>query len=269
MITIAVTNQKGGVGKTTTVINLAGYFATQGKRVLVLDLDGQGHVAPGFGYQKGNGLFQLLVEEQTIEKVAQPARDNLWIVPNDHTNELVKEHLLRASFREYVLANLLTDLCYYDVAILDTPPSSDVLHVLALVACDLVIIPANLDYLALDGVNHVLKTLHSLSRYPGVRMPTLVGVLPTLYDKTTNETMRNAQALMEAVGHDRVLPPIPRDTKVREASACGQTIWEYAQNSQAAIGFANGSQQKNSRGLVGGYLHVAEITADFVRSIGR
>lgn len=269
MITIAIANQKGGVGKTTTVINLAGYFASQGKRVLVLDLDGQGHAAPGFGFQKGNGLYRLLVEELPIEQVATPVRDDLWVVPNDHTNELVKEHLLRASFREYVLANLLADLCCYDVAILDTPPSTDVLHVLALVACDLVIIPANLDYLALDGVNHVLKTLHSLSRYPGVRMPTLVGVLPTLYDKTTSETLRNVQALQEAVGRDRVLPPIPRDTKVREASASGMTIWEYAPLSQAAIGFANGALRKNSQGLIGGYLHVGEITMDFVRSIGR
>ncbi|MGB9592341.1 MAG: ParA family protein, partial [Candidatus Kryptoniota bacterium] len=181
---------------------------------------------------------------------------------NDHTNEMVKEHIKQANFREYLLDTALEDAREkYDLIFLDTPPSTDVLHILALVASDLLIIPANMDYYALDGVGYILKSLKALSRYPNVTPPGLVGVLPTLYDKTTTETMRNIQTLQETLGNDRILPPIPRDTKLREAASHGQTIWEYAPKSQGAIGyFGNGSVRlRNSQGNVGGYLHTAEI----------
>ncbi len=265
---IAICNQKGGVGKTTTAINLAGFFAQDGKRVLVLDLDAQGHVAPGFGLQKGNGLYRLMVGEEPLINVAIPARERLWVVTNDHTCELVKEHVKQANFREYLLSNLLEEAAdHFDLILLDTPPSTDVLHILALVAANFAIIPANLDYLALDGVNYVLKTLRSLGRYPGVTAPALIGVLPTLYDRVTRETIANATLLQQAVGAERVLPPIPRDTKVREASSHGQTLWEYAPACPAAVGFPNGSRQKNSRNLVGGYLHLAEIAAGLLNTV--
>ena len=262
---IAIGNQKGGVGKTTTAINLAGYYARRGQRVLVLDLDGQGHVAPSFGMPKANGLYRLLVLEESISQVSVQARDNIWIIQNDHTCEMAKEHVKQANFREYMLANVLADATDYDLVLIDTPPSTDVLHVLALVASDFAIIPANLDHLALDGVNYILKTLRTLGRYPGVTPPVLIGVLPTKHDKVTGETVRNIQALQQAIGANLILPPIPSDTKVREASAHGQMLWEFAPRCQAAIGFKNGAKLRNSAGLIGGYLHVAEITESIIQ----
>ncbi len=263
MTTIAIANQKGGVGKTTTAISIAQWFTEHGKRVLVVDLDGQGHVATGLKQEKANGLYKLLVEGQDVRKVAIEARPGLGVVSNDHTGELVKTYIQQANFKEYVLANALEDAQdAYDLVVLDTPPSTDVLHMLALVASDYLVIPANMDFYALDGVGYVYKTLRTLARYPGVTPPGVVGVLPTLFDRTTAETINNVQKLQELLGPDKILPPIPRDTKVREASACGKTIWEYASKSPAAIGFAQrGARVKNSQGNVGGYLHLCEIIA--------
>jgi chromosome partitioning protein len=258
---IAVANQKGGVGKTTTVINLAHWFSLRGKRTLILDLDGQGHVAPGLRMEKSDGLYRLLVQERPVTQVVEVGRENLDIVTNDHTCELVKEHIKQANFREYILDTALDEAREkYDLIFLDTPPSTDVLHILALVASDYLIIPANMDFYALDGIGYILKTIRSLGRYPGVKPPVMIGVLPTLFDKTTNETVNNVQALQRALGDERILPPIPRDTKIRESVSHGQTIWEYAPKSQGAIGYhGNGNRIRNSAGNIGGYLHVAEI----------
>ncbi len=261
MTTLAIANQKGGVAKTTTAINIAYWFSHHDYRVLIVDLDGQGHVATGFKLEKSNGLYRLLVEGREGRSVVEQARPNLDVITNDHTGELVKVHIQQATFKEYVLANALEDAqTQYDLVILDTPPSTDVLHVLALIASDYLVIPSNMDFYALDGIGYIFKTLRALARYPGVTPPAVIGVLPTLFDRTTAETIGNVQKLQELLGPEKILPPIPRDTKVREASACGMTIWEYAPKSPAAVGFAQrGVKLKNSQGNVGGYLHLCEI----------
>src|SRR3990172_2152593 len=199
MITISVGNQKGGVGKTTTAVALGQYFARRGKRVLIVDLDAQGHVAESLGVDKSGGLFRLICQGLAVEQVAQNVRGDLDIIPNDHTAEQVKAFAAQSDFRAYILAQALGEAVrpggrLYDVVFLDMPPSTDVLHV------------------------------------------------------------------AEALGDVRyLLPPIPRDTKVREASSYGQTIWEYAPKSPAAVGYVNGSPVKNSLGVVGGYVHAGEI----------
>lgn len=268
---IAVANQKGGVGKTTTAINLAHWFALRGRRVLVLDLDGQGHVAPGLKLPSGDGLYRFLVHDEAVSNVTVRARENLDIIPNDHTGELAKEQVKQANFREYILDTMLEEAREnYDLIFLDTPPGADVLHVLALVASDLLIIPANMDFYALNGVGQILKTVRNLKRYPAVTPPVLAGVLPTLFDKLTNETLNNLRSLQESLGERHILPPIPRDTKLREASSHGQTIWEYAPACQGAVGYpSERNKQCNSEGKVGGYLHAAEILAEILDGIMR
>jgi len=99
-----------------------------------------------------------------------------------------------------------------------------------------------------------------LSQFGNVQAPDVIGVLPTMFDRTTSETSTNVERLQEAIGNDLILPPIPRDTKIREAASMGETIWEYAPDSAAAIGYgAIHAKVTNSRGKIGGYLHLYEI----------
>ena len=261
MKTIAITNQKGGVGKTTTTANLAAWFANQGMRVLVLDMDGQGHMAPVLRQERGNGLMRLLMLKEPLEKVVVSARNNLDLVPNDHTSETVKAWAQSIPFREFLVAAVLERAArLYDLVFIDTPPSTDLLHVSAMVASDLVLVPAKMDYLALDGVGYVLQTLRSLASYSNVEPPTLVGVVPTMFDRTTSETTANVKRIREAIGANLILPPVPQDTRIREAASVGETIWEYAPNCAAAVGFGvKGAMAVNKAGKVGGYLHLVEI----------
>lgn len=272
MITLAIANQKGGVGKTTTVVNMGWWFSKQGLRVLLVDLDGQGHVATGLNLEKKDDLYQWLVKERF-----QPAPTShelgalmgglrpLHLVRNDHTNELVKEHIRNANFREHVLKNALAEVADdFDLCILDTPPSSDVLHILALVAADYLIIPALMDYMSLDGISNELRTLRDLQRVPGVSAPELLGILPTRFERRTNETMSNLNEIAEKIGNAVLLPPIPEDTKMREASAAGRPIWEYEPRARSAIGIEGLGESVNSQGRTGGYLHVCEVVEKIV-----
>lgn len=266
MLIITIANQKGGVGKTTTTITLGHYFARAGLKTLIVDLDGQGHAARALGLEKGSGLYSLLVlgvpltEALTLARPGNGQTAPLHLVSNDHNAERVKAHVSGAMMREFVLAEALAEATH-EVVLLDTPPSTDVLHLSALVAADYLIIPSLMDDLALDGVGAILNTTRSLGRYSGVTPPTLIGVLPTMFDKTTGETQANISRLSASIGAEAILPPVPRDTKVREASAAGLTIWEYAPTCQGAVGYINGSKIQNSQGRTGGYLHVAEIAS--------
>jgi chromosome partitioning protein len=261
---IAIANQKGGVGKTTTAVSLGYYFSRQGYQVLVMDLDGQGHASVSLGIDAADGLKRLLVDGHPLSQVRFNARENLDIVPNDHTAEAVKTHVMQASFREYLISTVLEN-SGYDIILLDTPPSTDILHISALVASDYLLIPAIMDFLALESVTKIMGTIASLNRIPSVIPPKLIGVLPTMVDRVTSETSENKRILGDAIGHHMILPPIPRDTKVREASHRGMTIWEYAATSTAAVGYLNGSKEQNSFGKTGGYLHVSEIVERHIK----
>ncbi len=262
MKTLAIANQKGGVGKTTTAVNLAVYLADQyQKEILIVDLDSQGHVCTSLGLAKNAGLYGSLVEEIELNELVVEARPNLDVLPNDHSNEAVKNFVMSKSFREYMLHRWLqVNASHYDLVILDCPPGTDVLHILALVAADYLIIPSIMDHLSLDGIKGILTTVAGLNEFPGVDAPRVLGVLPTLYDRVSNETMRNLQNIITGMSGYSVLPPIPRDTKLREASAYGQAIFEYAPSCAGSIGqLVEGTSATNSAGRVGGYLHLGEI----------
>jgi len=257
---IAVGNQKGGVGKTTTAISLGHYFAQRDHRILIVDLDSQGHTAIGLGENPGDGLLRFLVNQEPLSHVVTSVRENLDIITNDHTAETVKAHALQTNFREFMVGSALKN-ADYDLIFLDMPPSTNVLHVSALVASDFILVPAIMDYLAVDGVTKILGTVYALKNFPNVVPPTILGVLPTMVERVTTETEVILSKLGDTIGSQYILPPILVDTKVREASHRGLSIWEYAPKTRAAIGYKNGLERtsQNSMGLTGGYLHSAEI----------
>ena len=247
MVAIAIANQKGGTGKTTTAVTLAHGLAMDGCRVLVVDTDVQGHVAAALGMDKAPGIYRLVQWYQGLgDLLVVQARENLDIIPGDKTTEPAKRILASMDFRERILADALEEMGDYDVAIIDCAPSVDVLHVSALVAADLLVVPTKMDYLAVDGVNEVLRSLTEIRRR-GAAAPNLLGVLPTFFDRQTNETLVQLKALAEAFGR-YVLPPIPIDTRLREAPAHGRTIWEYAPGSRSVVGVTNGNGT-----VIGGY----------------
>jgi len=229
---LTIANQKGGVGKTTTAVTIAHGLAIAGVRTLLVDLDPQGHVAFSLGLPKEPGFYRLIVDEEPLDRVIVQARDHLEIIPGDKRTEKAKRTIVVSNFPTETMTRVLKNV-EQDVVILDLAPSLDVLHVSALMASDWVLIPTRLDAMAIDGVNEVLRSLGEVvdrGRQLGY------SILPTFYDRTTHETVVQFQALVETF-KERVWPPIPQDTKAREAPAYGKTLWEYCPHSPVVSGF--------------------------------
>lgn len=250
MKTIAIVNQKGGVGKTTTAVTLAHGLAATGRRVLLVDLDAQGNVAIALGMEKRPGLYELLIAGETTRAVFWSERNNLYVVPGDKRTVEAKQILAGTSFREYKLRDALARTPRdYDVAILDAAPGVDVLQIGALVACTHFLIPVALDHLAVVGAADALASTASLHQV-GAFKGRCLGVLPTMWERTTKESHEQLEILAGQFKR-LVWPPIPRDTKAREAPAHGLTLWEYAPGTRALHGVSI-----DGRPPVGGYEQV-------------
>ena len=251
---ICFANQKGGVGKTTSAVNIADGLARRHQRVLLIDLDPQGHAALSLGFPKTPSLYRLLSLDEPFEKVVTHARPGLDLIAGDKTTEKVKRQIALQDFRETVLADQITKVAY-DVILLDLAPSLDVLHLNGLYASDWVIIPTRLDLLSLDGVTEILATMADLAaagkRYHGY------SILPTFFERTTRETFRQFRDLV-SIYRQHVWPPIPQDSLVREASSVGKTLWELNRRSSALDGFRDGRQR------LGGYRQVLDRLLEVV-----
>lgn len=248
MITVAIANQKGGTGKTTTAVTMGHGLARYDYKVLLVDTDPQGHVSTALGFNKEPGIYTLVewYRSQNTEPLIVSARPNLDLIPSNKQTTEAKETLTGMRFREDFLERSLAELSPdYDIAVIDCAPSVDVLHMAALVASDWLVVPTRLDYLAVDGVNEVILLLKDTKQFRP-QAADLLGILPTFFDRRTNETLEQMEVLVDTFG-DLVLPPIPVDVKLREAPAFGQSIWEYAPSSRSVKGVKDGDQ------IYGGY----------------
>jgi len=234
--TICVANQKGGVGKTTTAVNLAHGLATKGKRVLLVDCDPQGQVATFLGLRQESGLFDLLVGGRPLADVVRSAeangnkRPDLGVLPGDKRSATAQVVLAAEGFNLACLGDALKR-AKADYVIFDTSPSVGLLQEAALFASDWLLIPCATDYAATEGVHGIIASLAAMKR--GGAQCKLLGVIPTFYDEITKESKATLKQLTYHLG-DAVWQPVHRATVLRECAAAGQTIFERAPDSRTA-----------------------------------
>jgi chromosome partitioning protein len=240
--TIACANQKGGVGKTTTVVNLGSYLAMAGERVLVVDLDPQGNATSGFGFDRrslGRSIYDAVVDEIAInELVVSGPVDGLDIVPSAVALAGAEVELTPLEGRERRLGRVLAGVAdSYDYVFIDCPPSLGLLTVNALTAADAVLIPLQCEYYALEGLTQLLATLDLVRDHLNPRL-VLKGVVLTMFDARTNLSADVAAEVRRYLG-DRVFETvIPRNVRLSEAPSHGRPIAAYAPDSTGAVAYA-------------------------------
>jgi chromosome partitioning protein len=234
--TITIANQKGGVGKTTTAVNLAHGLVLHGKRVLLVDFDPQGQCAVILGLKPEPAAFNLLVADMTLPQVVRATdRKNLFIVLGDRKTAVAQTVLnVQRSPVSLIRKKLVppAEQDRIDYIVIDTSPSVGELQEQALWAADGVLIPCVVDYLATDGVFNIavtLKRLHDEHKWPG----RMLGILPTFYDTVTRESKATLEDLHKRFS-SLLLPPVHRATVLRECAVEGKTIFELAASSRSA-----------------------------------
>jgi len=232
---IAVINQKGGTGKTTTAINLAAGVAERGHEVLLIDGDAQGNIGASLGIRGERTLYHVLVDGADPLAAAVPVRGHLDCITSDRALAAAEVWLARRddADRAQVLSKRMAPADRrYAYVVMDCGPSLNLLNQNALMFADEVLIPVACDYLALVGVKQVLQTLREVDRQlgHGVRIS---GVVPTFYDARVNLAKEAIETLRDHFG-DRCLDPVRRSTRLAEAPAHKQTIFEYAPMSTSA-----------------------------------
>lgn len=237
---VAVLNQKGGTGKTTTSVSVAAGLARRGHRTLLVDVDAQGNVASSLGLRPHRTLYHVLVDGLAAERAIVRARKDLDVLLSDQTLAAAELDLVAAKDRSRVLERSLQGVCTsddaYEFVLLDCAPSLSLLNQNALVFADEVLIPVSCDYLALVGVKQILRTLRHVNEVL-LHPVEVTGVLPTLFDKRNRISKESVDALRSYFG-DKVLPPVRINARLTEAPSHSKTIFEYAPDSHGAKDYA-------------------------------
>ena len=233
---IAIALSKGGVGKTTTAISLAGGLARAGQRVLLVDMDTQGQVAKALGLRPQAGLAELVMNQLAPEQVMVEAREGIWLLAGGRSLAGLKRVIARKDFGgEQTLSEALTALDgEYDVALVDTAPAWDTLTVNALFYATEVLVPVSLEVMALQGLIEFVRALAPIQRYHADLA--LRYVLPTFMDRRVK---KSEEILTHLKGHyaDVICEPIRYNVRLSEAPGYGQTIFEYAPSSPGAADY--------------------------------
>jgi len=239
---IAILNQKGGVGKTTTTINLAAYLAKQGKTVLVVDADPQSNATSGLGFDKSamnQTLCDVLLSGVGIDKVVhQTDFKNLFLLPTDARLASVEVELASQEGRERVLASALRAASSYDYILIDCPPALGLLTINALTASDYVLIPVQAEYYALEGLSQLLQVMQTVRAGLNPDLE-LLGVVVTMYDKRTSLAEQVYNEVGKHFGDKLFETVIPRNVRLAEAPSFGKPISEHDKWSRGARAYKN------------------------------
>lgn len=246
MIIVAIANQKGGVGKTTTAVNLSAALAARGRRVLLLDLDSQGNTTDAFGFTNGDartdGLYNALVGSISIREAILPTRiANLYVLPTDLNLAGAEVEVARTENHLGRLREALQDLRNspsWDYVLMDCPPSLGIIMTNALAAADYVLIPVQCEYFAIAGLAHISSVMDQI-RESGVNPGLdIAGVLLTMFDERLNLNKTVIADVRQHFGDKVFRTLIPRNVKLAEAPSHGLTIFEHAPNSVGALAYS-------------------------------
>ena len=239
---IAIANQKGGVGKTTTSINLSATLAEKGKKVLVIDTDPQGNTTSGFGLNKNqleNTIYELLIGECNIEEALyENVVDGVDIIPSNVNLAAVEIELIDMEEKEFILKKAVDKIRdKYDFIIIDCPPSLSMLTINAMTTANSVLVPIQCEYYALEGLSQLVHTVNLVKERLNNELE-MEGVIFTMYDSRTNLSMQVVENVKSVLKQRIYETVIPRNIRLAEAPSFGMPINKYDPKSAGAEAYA-------------------------------
>lgn len=235
---IAIANQKGGVGKTTTAINLSASLAARGKKILVIDTDPQGNTTSGFGIdknEKDNTVYELILGECSIQDcLIKDVIPNITVLPSNVNLAAAEIELIGVERKEYILKNEVDWIKdQYDFIMIDCPPSLNMLTVNAMTTADSVLVPIQCEYYALEGLSQLIHTVNLVKERLNPELD-IEGVVFTMFDSRTNLSTQVVENVKQHLGENVYKTMIPRNIRLAEAPSYGLPITEYDPKSAGA-----------------------------------